>query len=489
MRFPGVQSFRKLNRNVQLGLSFTFFETASASIRSGEILSAYIYLITKSNSFVGYVQGVNGILQLASAVPAGWVADAWRRDYVLRGAACIGAAAAITLAASLIFRWPIWTLFVAMSLLGLYRGFNNPSLEAIWADSVAAGRSKLYTVKYVTQMMASGTGPVLSIIMFQSLGDEWKVGACRLVVLVGLSMFTVPLFILCSFKDEHTLGQESQPIRQGTPSPEQQEEEDKDVDRQAPGCCAMISPSVAVATAITASDLFGALASGMTIKFFPLFFMQECLLQPVFVSAISAVNPISISTFAVMADRIGRRLGRVQTALITRALDVVLLVAMAYVPVGHPMSWQTAALVCIHILRSSCANCARPLVRSVLMDHVPPRHRGKVNALESVRTFSWSGSAALGGYLVEVYGFQHTFLLTAVLKAAGWFPLLPALFYVTDGVCTCGSTRAGKHTRQAKLSSQQQQPDRLHAAEQGRSEAIEGLMGDTWLGLGDGCQQ
>lgn len=88
MRLPGVQAFRKLNRNVQvccrarnlrdgprrfylttvlvvlqLGLSFTFFETASASIRSGEILSAYIYLITKSNSFVGYVQGVNGILQ------------------------------------------------------------------------------------------------------------------------------------------------------------------------------------------------------------------------------------------------------------------------------------------------------------------------------------------------------------------------------------------------------------------------------------------
>ncbi len=35
---------------------------------------------------------------------------------------------------------------------------------------------------------------------------------------------------------------------------------------------------------------------------------------------------------------------------------------------------------------------------SVLMDHVPKRHRGKVNALDSVRTFSWSGSAALGGW-------------------------------------------------------------------------------------------
>ena len=31
------------------------------------------------------------------------------------------------------------------------------------------------------------------------------------------------------------------------------------------------------------------------------------------------------------------------------------------------------------------------------MDVVPKQHRGKVNALESVRVLSWSGSAALGG--------------------------------------------------------------------------------------------
>ena len=59
-----------------------------------------------------------GGLQLASAVPAGWVADTWRRDYVLRGAAGIGAAAGALLAATLVLRWPIWMLFVAMSLLG-----------------------------------------------------------------------------------------------------------------------------------------------------------------------------------------------------------------------------------------------------------------------------------------------------------------------------------------------------------------------------------
>ena len=46
----------------------------------------------------------------------------------------------------------------------------------------------------------------------------------------------------------------------------------------------------------------------------------------------------------------------------------------------------------------SCAEClGRAIMRSVVMSVVPKRHRGKVNALESVRILSWSGSAALGG--------------------------------------------------------------------------------------------
>lgn len=53
--------------------------------------------------------------------------------------------------------------------------------------------------------------------------------------------------------------------------------------------------------------------------------------------------------------------------------------------------------MCVHLLRMALANCTRPLMRSVLMEFVEKRHRGKVNAVDSVRTFSWSGSAALGG--------------------------------------------------------------------------------------------
>ena len=90
-----------------------------------------------------------------------------------------------------------------------------------------------------------------------------------------------------------------------------------------------------------------------------------------------------------------RRAGRAQVTLTSRLVDVVLMAAMAVAPtVG---SRAKATLVAMHLTRMAVANSTRPLLRSLLMDYVPKRHRGKVNALDSVRTLSWSGSAALGG--------------------------------------------------------------------------------------------
>ena len=48
----------------QLALWFNLLETASASVRSGDALSAYVFLVTRSNAAVGYVQGFNGIAQV-----------------------------------------------------------------------------------------------------------------------------------------------------------------------------------------------------------------------------------------------------------------------------------------------------------------------------------------------------------------------------------------------------------------------------------------
>ena len=88
-------------------------------------------------------------------------------------------------------------------------------------------------------------------------------------------------------------------------------------------------------------------------------------------------------------------LGRLEVSLVSRLLDMLLLCCMAYVPPGTGSNREV--LVALHLTRTAFANCGRPLLKSLMMDNVPSRHRGKFNALDSVRTFSWSGSAAAGG--------------------------------------------------------------------------------------------
>lgn len=84
------------------------------------------------------------------------------------------------------------------------------------------------------------------------------------------------------------------------------------------------------------------------------------------------------------------------------------------------------------------------------MDWVPRHLRGRVNAVDSVRSFSWSGSAALGGFLIQRYGFQRTFLITAAIKAAAFAPLIVLLAYVPDGICLPTGARVARLRQQQR---------------------------------------
>ena len=171
---------------------------------------------------------------------------------------------------------------------------------------------------------------------------------------------------------------------------------DPDIEEAAPAtvlglhcCCA---PPLAIAALVAASDLLGAFASGMTVKFFAIFFLDQVRLSPAAVAGLGAACPCAVALASKLAQVVARRAGRVQVSLVTRLLDIALLLALAFLPPD-----LAALLVLVHVCRTAVANSTRPLMRSILMEVVPKRYRGKANALESMSQFSWSGSAALGG--------------------------------------------------------------------------------------------
>ena len=84
--------------------------------------------------------------------------------------------------------------------------------------------------------------------------------------------------------------------------------------------------------------------------------------------------------------------------------------------------------------------------------------RARWNSLDGVLVFGWSGSALLGGILVDTYGFDVTFCLTALMQGIGACFLIPLLFLVpkkevahqpSDAVPTAALAAAGANTNLA----------------------------------------
>ena len=81
---------------------------------------------------------------------------------------------------------------------------------------------------------------------------------------------------------------------------------------------------------------------------------------------------------------------------------------------------------------STCQHCCRPIKKGILMDYVPKKTRARWNSFDSVTRFGWSGSAVLGGYIIDRWGYGYSFLATAICQGISalvlllLLPILPA---------------------------------------------------------------
>jgi len=162
------------------------------------------------------------------------------------------------------------------------------------------------------------------------------------------------------------------------------------------------------------ADILSGFGSGMTIKFFPLFFKNELGLSPISVNSIYVALPIFMALGSQGAQLLRRKIGRAQTCILYGYIGAIALAAMGQL--AHHKSlyiWQI--LIPIYVL-SSAQHCTRPLKKSILMDYVPKKTRARWNSIDSITRFGWSGSAVLGGYLVDHYSYSVTFTITAIMQ-------------------------------------------------------------------------
>eukprot|EP00977_Amphora_coffeiformis_P015293 scaffold4494_cov161-Amphora_coffeaeformis.AAC.12 len=423
-----------LSHNVPLTLAYTAFVFAGRSVWSQSVLSTFVFLIKEEDyRAVGFITAVMGLAQLVTSFPTGYLADRHRRDLLLRVASVVGfLAMASTLFA--IHQSHYVALVIALAVWGCYWGISNTAMSAIFADSIPIGeRSKYFTQRSLLMNIGFAVGPMVSLIMFAVLGDTWNVRDCAIVLAVGQAICLPAVVLLFFLSDDYVLPHETQndEIDEETNNGTEENQatipigdapRENDVGQNASSdsilCC--LTKDRRIAIFVATADLISGLASGMSIRYFPIFFVDSLKMGPVLVQILYAVSPLCLACCMKVAQRLSKTFGRCRIAVTFKWTGILLMYAMVVVyKTGQPR-WLVCA---IYVLRTAFMNSTGALTRSVLMDSVPTKERARWAALESLNMFSWSGSAALGGVLVGYTGLVPLFCITACLQFLATFPL------------------------------------------------------------------
>ena len=121
-------------------------------------------------------------------------------------------------------------------------------------------------------------------------------------------------------------------------------------------CCACGLRVAHIAPLVALSDVLSMLGSGMTIKFFALFFWKDLGLQPVAVNAVYVAAPVGIAVFAQLAQRASLRLGRIPTVVACKVSGITLLCAMT-------VATERALVLALYLLRTWLMNCTAGATR------------------------------------------------------------------------------------------------------------------------------
>jgi len=293
-------------------------------------------------------------------------------------------------------------IYVSLFIFGAYSAIQNTASFALYSDSIPQGsRAKWLSRVSIVNQLGYGAGPFFSLFLFAYFGNEWKLSVLHVVLIIGFLGMIPANFLLVNLKDA------------------QHEEEGS----EASGAYCNMRYARVVPWLICTLDVVTAIGAGMTVKFFPLFFKEDYGLNPGQIQLLFAVYGLSFGFFTWLCEKAAARMGRVQAGLLFAMSGVLCLYLLAY------LRWLPFVLV-VFVIRGALANAIYPIDRSILMDFVPSSERGRWNAAESISSMSWSGSAVIGGYLMDAYDYRQTFVITACIYLVAALMRIPLFFLV-----------------------------------------------------------
>ena len=363
-------------------------------------MSGYLYTLTGKNLYVGLAEGIQGMVQCFAAIPAGIAAIVKNgRSFVLKVSACFGVLATVVTSVGLLIGSPFEKFrrfaFVTVGMVrGIYQGLWATAIPTIYSDSVPTGKRSQYTTyRYIARLIAALIGPGSAIVLYLIFGDNWGLDTKKSVFVIGICVSSLGSLCLFFFQDVQSNDTADSLVDTVSRTKEQQK---FSVGQRCCGrCCARTTcnrlpvPAWCIPYFLLLTDVIFGLASGMTIKFFPLFFRNEVDLSPVSICLVYIATYLLMAFLTRIAQMISKRVGRIQTTLSFSFFGIWCLILMS----EFDSWWTKPHIICpIYVLRTALMNCCSPLRKSILMDYTTKEARGRWNSLDGITRFGWSGT-------------------------------------------------------------------------------------------------
>ncbi|CAK9002656.1 Uncharacterized protein SCF082_LOCUS7431 [Durusdinium trenchii] len=376
---------------------------SSDAIATGTLFDVYFSDLARRqgfqepNEFVGIMESSRGITCLLAAIPLGCLFDRFDRLCVLRVCVlCFGLSGAVTLAVSILTeRLPL--AVPGLALYAVYFQAGTGSLDALLADALPPQqRTAAYATARTLQTASRALGPFLQAVVMFIVPSKQELSKLLLAGYVGLAAFLLILW----------------PLRVPEASPRLLAASGADHSEHSHEKILKIPKHILVPGIAMVFNLFIMLGGGITLKFFPIFYHQEYRLSEMAVCLIMAGYWLMTALGSYMAAFISRIARRVVLVLGTAFLGAALLFLFV---VTKPLPWSLA----IFEFRPLINNAHFALNTALTMEYALPQHRGKWASLGSLNRATFAGSAVLGGYISDAYGYRLGFAVTGCFCMCG----------------------------------------------------------------------
>jgi len=405
------QSGNKLHPNVMRMMWFCGIYGVAAAIAQMGVFDTYLFLKSNdSNSAVGLAESASGITQVLMVLPAGYIADRFSRSSVLRYCVLLSLLY-VCISIAGIYRDDIVLIYTSLILGGVYMAIQNSVSFALFSDSIPQGQRAFWMTKVaVVTQMAMGVGPLLGYFLFKYFGDVWDISVLHSILIIGFLLMIPANMFLVDWTDIPN-GMFSPHVAPAT-----------DIDSPLLSSSKVVSTSI-VPYIVCLNDVITCIGAGMTVKFFPLFFKNDYGFDPTHLQLLFTVYCFAFALFTWACEKVAAKIGRVQSSMLFSFCGVLCLFSLAYIE-------NLPLVVLVFILRGAFQNAIYPIDRSIIMDFVPSDQRGRWNSIESISAMTWSGSAVIGGYLMDSHDYRYTFVITGWIYLVACCLRTPLLFLV-----------------------------------------------------------